>query len=948
MDLGPKHVAITDRIDLIGGMKTYSVSPSVSIRAKRKVRTQLSLLSLMALAATGCNAEDARGEPDATAASAAESHPSLDIPGFNLRLDRLSQTIAELQPKGSDGFDFVPSDRLEERSADGYYHLGDIALKLRKAGEADWLAYDTAKARKPVTALETAGDVLAAADLSPTLGDGVPVRVERSWVVNDSENLELSFEISNTSDEPVEIGALDIPMVFNNIITGKDLEQAHEICSLSDPYIGMDAGYLQVARMSGAGPALVVAPVGETPFEAYVPLDEPMSRKQTFEGMLSWTVHSLAHAETEWGDAKQWNTPSSFTLEPGESRSYGVEFLLAPEIREIEETLAANQRPVAVGIPGYILPTDIEGRLFLDYPSEVKGIDIEPKGALEVGPQGSTENGWQAYSVSATGWGRARLDITYEDGLQQAVHYYQIKPSEKVVKDLGNFLMTEQWFEDADDPFGRSPSVISYDRELDQQLKQEGRAWIAGLSDEGGAGSWLAAAMKQFIQPDAEEIAKFDTFVNEVIWGGIQFKEGPNRYGVRKSLFFYEPEEVPGFEYDESIDWTSWTSWDKKHSEDVGRGYNYPHVVAAYWTMYRIARNYPEMAVSQSWDWYLNQAFETIRFAFSRTEEGNRRVGWSDLGLMEGTVFLKVLKDLQREGEGWEARADEVEALMKERADHWKTEAYPFGSEMPWDSTGQEEVYAWSDYFGYDEKAQVSLDSIIAYMPAVPHWGYNGNARRYWDFLYGGKQSRIERQIHHYGSGLNAIPVLTHYRAHPDDFHLLRVGYGGAMGSLSNIDEAGFASAAFHSFPDTLEWDPYTGDYGPSFFGYSLNAATYMVQHAEFGWQSFGGNVEAEGDWIRLRPKDALRQRVFVAPLGLWLTLDAGVFETLEYNPDSGVVRLGLAKGPGAADFARLRIEQPAADGETTNYRPVSDLEMERGAYVAPLDSGTTWVELNR
>jgi hypothetical protein len=79
--------------------------------------------------------------------------------------------------------------------------------------------------------------------------------------------------------------------------------------------------------------------------------------------------------------------------------------------------------------------------------------------------------------------------------------------------------------------------------------------------------------------------------------------------------------------------------------------------------------------------------------------------------------------------------------------------------------------------FGYDDKARVSLDSITGYMPSIPHWGYNGNARRYWDFLYAAKLQRIERQIHHYGSGLNAIPVLDAYRSQPDDEHLLRIGY---------------------------------------------------------------------------------------------------------------------------------------------------------------------------
>ena len=56
------------------------------------------------------------------------------------------------------------------------------------------------------------------------------------------------------------------------------------------------------------------------------------------------------------------NPPTSVTFAPGETRTYGVKFLIAPEIRDIEKTLAANKRPVGVGIPGYVLPTDLEAR----------------------------------------------------------------------------------------------------------------------------------------------------------------------------------------------------------------------------------------------------------------------------------------------------------------------------------------------------------------------------------------------------------------------------------------------------------------------------------------------------------------------------------------------------------------------------------------------------------
>lgn len=165
--------------------------------------------------------------------------------------------------------------------------------------------------------------------------------------------------------------------------------------------------------------------------------------------------------------------------------------------------------------------------------------------------------------------------------------------------------------------------------------------------------------------------------------------------------------------------------------------------------LYRIARNHPGLTKVHGWDWYLDHAYQTI-VAMMRDAPH-----YAQFGLMEGDVFVDILTDLKREG--WTTKAAEVERLMKGRADHWRTLQYPFGSEMAWDSTGQAEVYAWMRYFGYGPQADVTREVILGYDPSIPHWGYNGNARRYWDFLYGGKYPRLERQIHHYGSTLNAV-----------------------------------------------------------------------------------------------------------------------------------------------------------------------------------------------
>jgi hypothetical protein len=269
---------------------------------------------------------------------------------------------------------------------------------------------------------------------------------------------------------------------------------------------------------------------------------------------------------------------------------------------------------------------------------------------------------------------------------------------------------------------------------------------------------------------------------------------------------------------------------------------------------------------------------------------------------------------------------------------------------MPWDSTGQEEVYGWTRYFHYDEKADVTLNAILAYDPTIPSWGYNGSARRYWDFIYAGdpKYSRIERQLHHYGSGLNAIPLLEEYRAHPDDLYLLRVGYGGVMGPLSDIDEKGFDSAAFHSFPDRMMFDPYTGDNGPNFFGHAINTGTFLTHDDAMGWICFGGNVEDHHGMIHTTVLDSSRDSIFIAPIGLWITLDAGHIDSVDFDPKENVVRLHLAPATENSPRARVRLAQVSAKAGEQSWVIDSKTAMDAGARVIPLQKGETIITLQQ
>lgn len=220
------------------------------------------------------------------------------------------------------------------------------------------------------------------------------------------------------------------------------------------------------------------------------------------------------------------------------------------------------------------------------------------------------------------------------------------------------------------------------------------------------------------------------------------------------------------------------------------------------------------------------------------------------------------------------------------------------------------------------------------------------------DNIYGGKLQRIERQIHHYGSGLNALPLISAFESSPSDIFLLRLGFGGLSGPLSNIDQGGFASASFHSFADTLKWDGYSGDYGPNFSGHSLGMGTFIINHPDFGWQAFGGNVVSTSPAVQVQVKDSVRRRVFIAPLGTLLSLDAGAFSVVAFNPSTHQVDVTITAVPDGANSAaaapngRLIIQQKTSISGFNGLRPSTSLSTDAGAFIIPISSNQGHVTL--
>ena len=214
---------------------------------------------------------------------------------------------------------------------------------------------------------------------------------------------------------------------------------------------------MQVTRLNGHGPALLVLPEPDTPLEAYRPLyDDPTPRGVTFEGFYEWMAHSQAYAENEWKNAAgHWNPPTSRTLAPGASVTYGVRFALSPTIRAIEPTLIAEKRPVARRRPRLRAADRPAGPTVcpcaVGHP--VRDRRTRRRARLHARPEADRARLAGLHGPRARRRAAAAWSSPTPAACGSPSQYFVIPPEADQVQRLGAFHADKQWFSDPHDPF---------------------------------------------------------------------------------------------------------------------------------------------------------------------------------------------------------------------------------------------------------------------------------------------------------------------------------------------------------------------------------------------------------------------------------------------------------------------------------------------------------------
>ena len=123
-----------------------------------------------------------------------------------------------------------------------------------------------------------------------------------------------------------------------------------------------------------------------------------------------------------------------------------------------------------------------------------------------------------------------------------------------------------------------------------------------------------------------------------------------------------------------------------------------------------------------------------------------------------------------------------------------------------------------------------------------------------------------------------------------------------------------------------------SGDWGIGFFAAARHASAFLVNDPELGLLCFLCDIESsggDGSIVTIKPRDAVRRKLFIASLGLDIISEAGRIESVQVTPTNVVVAFEAVASQPLVSVLRLRVEQPAV---TSGNRKLLSITPDGGA----------------
>jgi hypothetical protein len=814
--------------------------------------------------------------------------------------------------------------------------LGDILIKYRQTG-TNYISARTstltgiASSTNYTTpdATQYIGRYLITNSLSGTL-------VLESVFTFQQDALLWKLNLTNLTGQSVQMGDLALPLPMNTTFSGiTSSTMKHSFISGYDSFIFW-------MRPNSFGPYLLLTPDDNTQLQYW-------DRLNGYEVYLhSAAASAIAAANyptvtTQGGRWRQTNT--SLTLGPGGSQSYGFKFQWPANYDGVRQALVKEGKIDVHIVPGMTMPTNLFALVALNTTQLLASVQAEFPGSTQVQYLGVTNGTYQIYRVQFSQLGENELTIQFGNGKYMYLEFFVTEPIETLIQKRAAFLTGKQiadatkWYNGLYAEWNMNDQVL---------VTPDNHDTITGFvvyeiaSDDAGESRPAFMAAKEAVFPLQSEVTGLDNYIQYFVWNNPQPTGGLQR--TTNETYSYAIYGVP-----------DWHNLRTNNSLSIGRGYDYPHIIAMYYGMYQVAKYHPEVTTLLSAQEYLLRAQGTAMAMFAY---GGGQA--AQVGLMNEVVIPDVIDSLQTEGMTNEAAA--LRSNWEQKVNYYVTgNANLFGSEYSFDSTGFESQQAYAKYAMLHAGSSLLMGStnLPLFLQQTVQFMSNEITANVFD------RGWLEAAYYHYGSdfrgdmgddyvlsymaqmgGWGLLDYALNFATNPTDY--LRLGYGSILSAWATMNTGtpasnygfwypgaandGGCGGGFEPLPYNTTWLGQPMHRGPWYYSCEENlgfcgairaAATILADDPIFGRICYGGTWQQTTN-LQVLPLDGVRKRfhAMLNNMNLHLIVDTDRFaasEPILLQADLAAATFTIETGNPASHTARLHLTSSVAGTYTVS-----------------------------
>lgn len=504
------------------------------------------------------------------------------------------------------------------------------------------------------------------------------------------------------------------------------------------------------------------------------------------------------------------------------------------------------------------IPQQTEGLVNNDKAVECAGVDADSATLLETKVVDGETHHIYELKFGCIGNNSVRVEYTTADGEKKFTQYEfnVLAELDEIINTHADFMVNETQDTDPDSPtYGiYSDWYISTESIDPTQQTHWGDDWSHDNIN--------FMAMKNYLDPDAEEVKSIETYLIDFMWNNYM-KYTQDTYTVANYL------SGSGIYSDSTSPYT--------------RTFSEVMEATGFFNMYRIVKAYPDLIdYREDAQWYLEKAAGIYL----------NRVGTGAIGFYGEQQIPDMIEALRTEGMDEEADQLQEQFALKKGTNMAQAQ-YPYGSEFEYDNTGEEGAYAAAkalrEYYPSEEGvAAAALENMEkaewktrAMRGIQPTWYQYADpvfrgGESWWNFQYTASLAGyimddwLRYEDNGWDTDSSAWAARLNYAAKLSNFNAVNMGQisDKSVGSVSwryTMSKGGYGAQNVNDGGSRIMnngWNDFSGESEEGLYGSLLSISADITTDPIFGLYGYGAEVSKDGTRYTINPTDGIGKRI--------------------------------------------------------------------------------------